>query len=468
MLGDLARDRGRLSLEGQVDRQRRVDLRQLGRWELDVDHRPDHPHHPTFRVSVLLSHPSIPPHTRGQGLGPADDLHDLGRDLVLPCPVRLARQDLDEVLRVVGRGLHRAAAGRVLRRGRLEQRGVDLRHHVLREQVVEDLLGLGLEQVLGVDDAQPFAGDLLRRDREEALRGRAERERGAEVGVGGVELVDLLVREVLDEGAADTFGLLVRRDLAEPLPGLAHRHTAEAEVPDALLARRRTARARARAREPPGSAARPIFSTFALYAPASPRSDVTTSTPAFVGFSRSSSSGCTHRARLPGEVLHRLGQLDRVGAGGLDALLRLDDPRRRDELHRARDLLRRLDRADPPADDAELARPLGRVVPSSSGSGTCPSTSSSSASAGPPSSASIVLVVVVHGGHPVPADVGLHLVGRRAGAAAGLAAGRGVCRLERLRERLDGLLERRLDLVGHVPRFPDRAEDVGPRFQVRR
>jgi hypothetical protein len=34
------------------------------------------------------------------------------------------------------------------------------------------------------------------------------------------------------------------------------------------------------------------FSTFALYAPARPRSDVSTSTPAFVGCSRSSSSGC--------------------------------------------------------------------------------------------------------------------------------------------------------------------------------
>src|SRR5262245_7521042 len=66
-----------------------------------------------------------------QRFRPPDDLHDLGRDLVLPRAVRLSRQDLDELLRVVGRGLHRPPSRGVLRRGRLEHRGVDLRDDVL-------------------------------------------------------------------------------------------------------------------------------------------------------------------------------------------------------------------------------------------------------------------------------------------------------------------------------------------------
>ena len=60
------------------------------------------------------------------------------------------------------------------------------------------------------------------------------------------------------------------------------------------------------------------------------------------------------RAGLPSDVLHGGGQLHRVRPRGLDALLRLHDARRRDQLHGARDLLGRLDRADPPPDDAEL------------------------------------------------------------------------------------------------------------------
>ncbi len=157
------------------------------------------------------------------------------------------------------------------------------------------------------------------------------------------------------------------------------------------------------------------FSTFALYAPARPRSDVSTSTPAFAGCLAILEQRVLHGARLARQVLHRLGELDRVRARRLHALLRLHDPRGRDQLHRARDLLRRLDRADPPADDAELrshlARPRRREGPAL--------TSSSSASEG----LRLVLVVVVDRRHPIPADVGLDLVGGRPGAAARLAAG---------------------------------------------
>ena len=56
VLGDLARDRRR-ALQLDVDGERRVDLRQLGRREFDVDHGTDHPHHATVHMSVLLGHP---------------------------------------------------------------------------------------------------------------------------------------------------------------------------------------------------------------------------------------------------------------------------------------------------------------------------------------------------------------------------------------------------------------------------
>src|SRR5438067_7154933 len=43
-----------------------------------------------------------------QGLGPADDFHDLGGDRVLAGAVHHTGEVLDEVFGVVGRGLHRA------------------------------------------------------------------------------------------------------------------------------------------------------------------------------------------------------------------------------------------------------------------------------------------------------------------------------------------------------------------------
>ena len=59
--------------------------------------------------------------------------------------------------------------------------------------------------------------------------------------------------------------------------------------------------------------------------------------------SRPASIGELRRAASGGEVLDHLGDLLAVRHGGGDALLGLDDPRRGDQLHGARDLLRRLD-----------------------------------------------------------------------------------------------------------------------------
>src|SRR5919201_6310107 len=69
----------------------------------------------TTRPSGCSSAISLLQARAGEGLRPADDLHDLGGDLVLPGAVRLPGQDLHQLLGVVGRGLHRASAGGVLR-----------------------------------------------------------------------------------------------------------------------------------------------------------------------------------------------------------------------------------------------------------------------------------------------------------------------------------------------------------------
>ncbi len=61
-----------------------------------------------------------------------------------------------------------------------------------------------------------------------------------------------------------------------------------------------------------------------------------------------------------GQVPDHLGDLLAVRDRGVDALLRLDDPRRRDELHGARDLLGRLHGADAIPQDAFLASSHGR------------------------------------------------------------------------------------------------------------
>src|SRR5438132_2634068 len=65
-------------------------------------------------------------------LGTADDLRDLRRDLRLALLVRDAAQHLDQLVRVVGRRLHRPAPGRALRRGGLEHRRPHFRDEVLR------------------------------------------------------------------------------------------------------------------------------------------------------------------------------------------------------------------------------------------------------------------------------------------------------------------------------------------------
>src|SRR4051794_9202150 len=133
----------------------------------------------------------------GERFGAADDLGDLGGDLGLPRAVGVARQDLDELVRVVGRGLHGAAAGGVLGRGRVEQAREDAALDVARQQRVEDVLGARLE----LDDRMYAArlvalGPLGRQHRQQLHDLRALHGDVDVLGVRDDDLVDLAVEVV--------------------------------------------------------------------------------------------------------------------------------------------------------------------------------------------------------------------------------------------------------------------------------
>src|SRR5438128_2169651 len=87
---------------------------------------------------------------RIQGVRSGDDLEDLLRDLRLPRAVHLERQRVDELAGALRRASHRRHARALLGGRRLEQRAVELRLEVDREQAGEDLLRLGL-----VDEVAP-------------------------------------------------------------------------------------------------------------------------------------------------------------------------------------------------------------------------------------------------------------------------------------------------------------------------
>src|SRR6478752_859854 len=85
----------------------------------------------------------------GQRFGATDDLHDLGGDGVLASPVHHPRVALDELLGVVGGGLHGPLAGGLLGGGGVEEGGVDAGLDVAGQQRLEDLARRRLELVVG-------------------------------------------------------------------------------------------------------------------------------------------------------------------------------------------------------------------------------------------------------------------------------------------------------------------------------
>src|SRR5438270_8991520 len=146
-----------------------------------------------FSAIWLLSPPWLDPDTlarRAKRLRSPDDLHDLRGDLRLPCLVRHARQDLDELFGVLGCGAHGPAPGSVLRRGRLEQGAEHPSLDVARQQRREQRVRIGLENVLrrwGL--RRPV--DLFDHQRNEATRHRGLPERRQEVSEDPLDLVHL-------------------------------------------------------------------------------------------------------------------------------------------------------------------------------------------------------------------------------------------------------------------------------------
>src|SRR6266540_411827 len=300
---------------------------------------------------------------RAERLGRAHDVHDLRGDLGLTGLVRHPSQHLGQLLRVLGGGLHGPSPVRVLRRRRLEQRGVDLRDHVLGQELVQDRRGLGLEDVLGVRLAELPANHLLGCDRQEAPVGRPSGERRAEVRVRRVDLVDPVVGEGIDERPADLLGDLIGRDLAVARPAPLDGEAAESEVPQALPPRHVDDRL-----DPPlPQAAHEILRSL---------QDVRVVGAGQPPVGGHHQHGGSLRLRallqervdqgsgLPGDVLHGPREQLGVGPSRLHPLLRLEDAGRRDQLHGLGDLLRGLDGADPPPNEPELrAHPVSPLRP---------------------------------------------------------------------------------------------------------
>src|SRR4051812_14466608 len=234
--------------------------RPVAPWVCEVDGRSS--------VTVMVCSPALPMFWeyvwgrsvvgagRHERVGTADDLADLLGDLGLAGLVGLPREVLGQLLGVVGRRLHRPAAGCGLRGRRLEHRRVDPGGDVLRQQRVEQRLGGRLELIRRRDAGVPRTSgravlplvvellDLLDLQRGHPLGDRDLREQGAELGVDDVQLVDaedvvlpratvdivLTGGERVDEGAPDLLGVGVRRLLGEAGERLLERPVAEGVV----------------------------------------------------------------------------------------------------------------------------------------------------------------------------------------------------------------------------------------------
>src|SRR6267143_5003341 len=85
-----------------------------------------------------------------ESFGAPDDVEELLGDLLLPRLVELNGQDLDHLLRVLGRRFHRGHPRPVLARQRLHERPEDLGPDVTWEELAQNRLRAWLVQV--VDD----------------------------------------------------------------------------------------------------------------------------------------------------------------------------------------------------------------------------------------------------------------------------------------------------------------------------
>src|SRR6476659_1976069 len=140
-----------------------------------------------------------------------DDLEDLLRDLRLARAVHAQRQRVDDLAGVLRCVPHRRHARALLRRRGLEQRAVDLRLDVDREQPLEDLLRLRLEDEVAAERVVRALLVLRRqhlcRDRKEILLRHPLRERGDVRVVDEDDAIDLALGEELGHAVRDRLGI---------------------------------------------------------------------------------------------------------------------------------------------------------------------------------------------------------------------------------------------------------------------
>ncbi|OEI69570.1 acetylglutamate semialdehyde dehydrogenase [Curtobacterium sp. ER1/6] len=366
---------------------------------------------------------------RREGVGAADDLGDLLGDLGLTRVVRETGELADERVGVVTGGLHGLLAGGVLGSGRLQHGVEDAALDVHREQRVEDGVGVGLELVerqgLAVRRLLHALDDL---EREQAHDLRLLGREADEPVEDDVDLVHAALGRVLEELRHDRVAdLLRRRELglvrpADPLP--LGGTLAEREVPDRLATDEVEHDVLALAAEQGGE-------LLALL------EDVRAERAVQAAVRGEQHHGCAGRRlglggqhvvdvreRRHGRHGPRHGPRVRTGRG--HARLCLLDPRRRDQLHRAGDLLRGLRRLDALAVDPDLCRHLATTLDD------------------------LLLVDVL----------GLGRVERL--RAERLA----VARLEALREGVDLTVHRGDGLVAELVRLTEGGQDVGVATQV--
>src|SRR5919108_4887805 len=152
-------------------------------------------------VASFLSFPSF------QCRRPANDLGNLLRNLRLPCPVICARQSIENVAGVVGCVFHRGAARAVLGRGGLDERTIDAVADVQRQQAVEDLVGGWREDIVVLVPCLAFRFRRGRCDGQDAHGRGRRRERGAELRVDDVHLVEVASLERLAEWIDQSRGI---------------------------------------------------------------------------------------------------------------------------------------------------------------------------------------------------------------------------------------------------------------------
>src|SRR5438046_2645541 len=293
-----------------------------------------------------------------QRLRPAHDLCDLLGDLRLPRPVVGALQQLDNLAGVVGRVLHRRALCAEERRRRLYQRPIHLVAHVQRQQLREDRLGGGLENV--VDRPRPPWTALARPGRgdgEDGEGGGRRGDRALEPREHDFDRVEGPRLELRHQRFHQFGGVGGARFVTDVDPLRRHRPLRELEERDALLAHDVQLHGDTLALQLLDAVPR-LAGQLGVERTAQPavRRDQEQGHPLAA---RSPIPRLAQQCEPPGElggveIADEFGQRSSVRARCDPTVLRALELRRSDELHRLGDLARALDGLDPPAQFAGL------------------------------------------------------------------------------------------------------------------